>query len=108
MHFEVIIVCDTGDIYVHADLHGATSVIIKNSRRGLQVPPKTLEEAGFMAVCYSSAWDARIVTSAWWVYHHQVGSEGPLLCVSYTLPLPGVQDCPHRGIPHHRQLHDQR
>ena len=25
-----------------------------------------------MAVCYSSAWEARIITSAWWVYNHQV------------------------------------
>ena len=36
------------------------------------VPPRTLNEAGTMAVCYSSAWEARIVTSAWWVHHHQV------------------------------------
>ena len=36
------------------------------------MPPKTLNEAGHMAVCYSSAWDARIIISAWWVYHHQV------------------------------------
>lgn len=39
---------------------------------GLPVPPKTLTEAGYMAVCYSSAWEARIITSAWWVYNHQV------------------------------------
>ena len=58
---------------MHADLHGATSVVIKNSHGpDVPVPPKTLNEAGFMAVCYSSAWDARIVTSAWWVYTHQV------------------------------------
>lgn len=25
-----------------------------------------------MAVCYSAAWDAKIITSAWWVHHHQV------------------------------------
>jgi len=23
-------------------------------------------------VCRSAAWDAKIVTSAWWVHHHQV------------------------------------
>ena len=44
---------------------------------GGPVPPKTLNEAGFMAVCYSSAWEARIVTSAWWVYHHQVSKTAP-------------------------------
>jgi predicted ribosome quality control (RQC) complex YloA/Tae2 family protein len=36
------------------------------------VPPKTLNEAGTMALCYSAAWEARVVTSAWWVYHDQV------------------------------------
>ena len=32
-----------GDIYVHADLSGASSVIIKNPS-GNEVPPKTLNE----------------------------------------------------------------
>lgn len=41
----------TGDIYVHADLTGASSVIIKNPGGGI-VPPKTLAEAGTMAVAY--------------------------------------------------------
>lgn len=39
------------DIYVHADIHGATSVVIKNPT-GQPVPPKTLNEAGTMAICY--------------------------------------------------------
>lgn len=39
---------------------------------GDPVPPRTLTEAGTMAVCYSAAWDAKIITSAWWVHHHQV------------------------------------
>ncbi|TKC42246.1 hypothetical protein EI555_003914 [Monodon monoceros] len=60
-----------GDIYVHADLHGATSCVIKNPT-GEPIPPRTLTEAGTMALCYSAAWDARVITSAWWVYHHQV------------------------------------
>ena len=25
-----------------------------------------------MAVCYSVAWDAKVITSAWWVNHNQV------------------------------------
>ncbi|XP_013929304.1 PREDICTED: nuclear export mediator factor NEMF-like [Thamnophis sirtalis] len=60
-----------GDIYVHADLHGATSCVIKNPS-GDRIPPRTLTEAGTMALCYSAAWDARVITSAWWVYHNQV------------------------------------
>ncbi|XP_034015884.1 nuclear export mediator factor NEMF-like [Thalassophryne amazonica] len=65
-----------GDVYVHADLHGATSCIIKNPS-GNPVPPRTLTEAGTMAVCYSAAWDAKIITSAWWVHHHQVSKTAP-------------------------------
>ncbi|KAG7269483.1 hypothetical protein CRUP_009996 [Coryphaenoides rupestris] len=65
-----------GDIYVHADLHGATSCVIKNPSGGL-VPPRSLTEAGTMAVCYSAAWDAKVITSAWWVHHHQVSKTAP-------------------------------
>ncbi|XP_028250926.1 ribosome quality control complex subunit NEMF [Parambassis ranga] len=65
-----------GDIYVHADLHGATSCVIKNPS-GNPIPPRTLTEAGTMAVCYSAAWDAKIITSAWWVHHHQVSKTAP-------------------------------
>ncbi|KAG9336404.1 hypothetical protein JZ751_002751 [Albula glossodonta] len=66
----------TGDIYVHADLHGATSCVIKN-QTGEPIPPRTLTEAGTMAVCYSAAWDAKVITSAWWVHHHQVSKTAP-------------------------------
>ncbi|CAB4063904.1 Nuclear export mediator factor NEMF,Nuclear export mediator factor Nemf [Lepeophtheirus salmonis] len=45
----------TNDIYVHADLHGATSVVIKNP----------------------SAWDSKMVTNAWWVYSSQVSKTAP-------------------------------
>ncbi|KAM6180632.1 ribosome quality control complex subunit NEMF isoform 2-T2 [Erethizon dorsatum] len=44
---------------------------------GEPVPPRTLTEAGTMALCYSAAWDARVITSAWWVYHHQVSKTAP-------------------------------
>ncbi|KAK7505562.1 hypothetical protein BaRGS_00003307 [Batillaria attramentaria] len=65
-----------GDLYVHADLHGASSVVIKNPS-GDPVPPKTLNEAGTMAICNSAAWDAKVVTSAWWVNHDQVSKTAP-------------------------------
>lgn len=64
------------DIYVHADLHGASSVIIKNEF-SQPIPPKTLNEAGCMAVCYSSAWDSKIATTSWWVYPKQVSKTAP-------------------------------
>ncbi|XP_050305733.1 ribosome quality control complex subunit NEMF homolog [Anthonomus grandis grandis] len=64
------------DVYVHADIHGASSVIIKNPT-GLPVPPKTLNEAGTMAICYSVAWDAKVVTNAYWVWGEQVSKTAP-------------------------------
>lgn len=66
-----------GDIYVHADVRGASSVIIRNKSEKNDIPPKTLNEAGVMAVCYSSAWEAKVSASAWWVYHHQVSRTAP-------------------------------
>ncbi|RDD37814.1 Nuclear export mediator factor NEMF-like protein [Trichoplax sp. H2] len=65
-----------GDLYVHADLHGASSLIIKNPT-GKPVPPVTLNEAGCMAICFSAAWNAKVITSAWWVHHNQVSKTAP-------------------------------
>jgi len=65
-----------GDIYVHADLHGASSCIIKNPT-GNPIPPVTLSQAGTMTVCRSAAWHAKVVTSAYWVYDHQVSKTAP-------------------------------
>ena len=65
-----------GDLYVHADIHGASSCVIKNPT-GNVVPPTTLEQAGTMAICRSAAWNAKVVTSAYWVYHNQVSKTAP-------------------------------
>lgn len=66
-----------GDVYVHADLHGASSTMIKNHRPEQPVPPLTLNQAGCFTVCHSQAWDSKMVTSAWWVYPHQVSKTAP-------------------------------
>ncbi|KAE8734198.1 hypothetical protein F3Y22_tig00000778pilonHSYRG00327 [Hibiscus syriacus] len=66
-----------GDLYVHADLHGASSTVIKNHRPEQPVQPLTLNQAGCFTVCHSQAWDSKIVTSAWWVYPHQVSKTAP-------------------------------
>jgi len=68
---------DFGDIYVHADLHGASSCIVRSPRKGVAIPPETLRQAGAMTVCNSSAWSAKIVTSAWWVHAEQVSKTAP-------------------------------
>ncbi|KAK5705580.1 hypothetical protein LTR97_002699 [Elasticomyces elasticus] len=68
-----------GDIYIHADLHGAASVIIKNNPATPEapIPPSTLSQAGHLAVCTSSAWESKAVMSAWWVYSDQVSKTAP-------------------------------
>lgn len=64
------------DLYVHAEIQGASSVVIKNPSGG-DIPPKTLLEAGTMAISYSVAWDAKVVTSAYWVKADQVSKTAP-------------------------------
>ncbi|KAI1748653.1 fibronectin-binding protein A N-terminus-domain-containing protein [Xylaria castorea] len=68
-----------GDIYVHADLHGAASVIIKNNPHtpDAPIPPSTLSQAGSLSVCSSSAWDSKASMSAWWVTADQVSKSAP-------------------------------
>ncbi|KAG1651557.1 Nuclear export mediator factor NEMF [Nymphon striatum] len=65
-----------GDIYVHADLHGASSIVVRNPTDS-PIPPKTLNEAGTMAVCSSAAWEAKVVTNSWWVHANQVTKTAP-------------------------------
>ena len=68
-----------GDVYVHADLHGTASIIIKNKAGMVEspVPPSTLSQAGTLAVATSSVWDAKAVMSAWWVRADQVSKTAP-------------------------------
>lgn len=68
-----------GDIYVHADLQGAASVIVKNmiSTPDAPIPPTTLSQAGALSVCTSSAWDSKAVMAAWWVNADQVSKTAP-------------------------------
>ena len=66
-----------GDVYVHADIHGAATVLIKNPSDKDPVPPSSLYQAGIMSVCQSKAWDAKIVTSAYWVNADQVSKSAP-------------------------------
>ena len=57
-----------GDVYVHADYHGAASCVIKNNNNDQPVPLLTIEEAAISSICRSKAWDSKIVASAWWVF----------------------------------------
>ncbi|KAK2780394.1 DUF814 domain-containing protein [Colletotrichum kahawae] len=68
-----------GDVYIHADIHGAATVIIKNtpSDPDAPIPPSTLAQAGTLAVCSSTAWDSKAGMGAWWVKADQVSKSAP-------------------------------
>ena len=74
-----------GDAYLHADVFGAPTCILRAKRRrtasgATEVLPLSdiaLREAGNFAICRSSAWSSKIVTSAWYVESHQVSKTAP-------------------------------
>ncbi len=78
----------SGDAYLHADIHGAASCVVRAKRRrgeGVKsnqtfvqpISSRALTEAGSFTTCRSSAWASRIVTSAWWVEDSQVSKTAP-------------------------------
>jgi predicted ribosome quality control (RQC) complex YloA/Tae2 family protein len=76
-----------GDVYVHAELQGASSCIVRckvvlSAASGQKdkfkpISPFALQEAGNMTVCRSGAWSNKIITSAWWVFGDQVSKTAP-------------------------------
>ncbi|MGD2249734.1 MAG: ribosome rescue protein RqcH [Candidatus Methanofastidiosia archaeon] len=62
------------DLYVHADIQGAPSVIIKN---GQSAPDKTIEEAAVVAASYSTGWNHFGSLDCYWVYPEQVTKSPP-------------------------------
>lgn len=86
---------------MHADVHGAATVVVRNLRNerevlppategdaaasealgdtaeGLGFPPSTMQQAADFCVCHSGAWAANVVVPAWWVYAHQVSKTAP-------------------------------
>ena len=66
-----------GDAYVHAELHGASSTVVKNNDPSATIPLMTLCEAGQACVAWSSAWDAKVTAAAYWVHPDQVSKTAP-------------------------------
>ena len=74
-----------GDAYLHADVHGAASCILRAKRHrkrngkteALPLSDQALREAGNFTICRSNAWGSRMVTSAWWVEAYQVTKTAP-------------------------------
>ena len=69
-----------GDAYVHADLGGASSCILRCKTDGkspLPISHFALQEAGAMTVCRSGAWAAKAMVAAYWVHANQVSKTAP-------------------------------
>ena len=67
-----------GDVYVHADIHGAATCILRNPfGKGSTLPAESLRQAGAMAVARSAAWGAKVIAGAWWVHASQVSKTAP-------------------------------
>ncbi len=63
---------------MHADLHGAASIVIRNALTpDTMIPPSTLSQAGTLAVASSNAWDSKAGMSAWWVNADQISKSAP-------------------------------
>jgi len=64
-----------GDRYVHADVHGAPSCIVKSIDifdKNIPISQRTLEEACVFAASYSKAWNQFADAQAYWVLPEQV------------------------------------
>lgn len=72
-----------GDVYVHADLHGAATCVVRNraavagAKTIPPIPVGTLEQAGCMSVCRSNAWSNQVIAGAYWVHADQVSKTAP-------------------------------
>ena len=69
-----------GDAYVHADLGGSPTTIVRNPRgtdADIAEFPVTLAQAGTACVCRSAAWEHKTVVGAWWVRSDQVSKTAP-------------------------------
>jgi len=67
-----------GDRYIHADVHGAPSIVVKAtdpSGKPLEISEGTLQEACHFAVCFSKAWSGMLGSGeAYWVTPEQVST----------------------------------
>ena len=62
---------ENNDIYLHSDIHGAPSVVIKSN--GKEIPENTINEAAVMAASFSSAWSKGFGSQdVYWVNPEQV------------------------------------
>lgn len=74
MHTNEMVVkkhLDNNDVYMHCDVHGASSVVIKSN--GNEISEKTLQESATFASCFSSSWGKGYTSmDVFWVRPEQV------------------------------------
>lgn len=64
------------DVFLHADVHGAPATIL--FRGGGEPSPEDIEDAAFIAACYSRAWKAGYgLVEVYWVQGNQVSKAPP-------------------------------
>jgi predicted ribosome quality control (RQC) complex YloA/Tae2 family protein len=64
------------DVFLHADIQGGSTVVLKTGGREPQV--EDLEDAAVLAACYSKAWKAGFGSvDVYWVYGSQVSKSAP-------------------------------
>ena len=60
------------DLYMHSDVHGSGSCIIKRNSNDKDIPYITLEEANIFLICHTKAWNNNSPDKSYWVYPNQV------------------------------------
>ncbi|CAL6051429.1 Fibronectin-binding_protein A N-terminus (FbpA) domain-containing protein [Hexamita inflata] len=71
------------DIFVHAEIHGASCVIIKvepitfgeQTFKKVIPPQQTLTEAALLSIVHSKSWENKTIPKAYWVYRPQVSKQ---------------------------------
>lgn len=61
---------EKSDIYIHSDVAGSGSCIIKGDNK--EIHPRSIEEAGSFVICHTKAWKSGVPDNAWWVNPEQV------------------------------------
>lgn len=69
----ILLACTWRNTIIHSSIPEASALDVPgDSMCFCAVPHLSISQAGCACVCRSQAWDAKIVTSAWWVAHDQV------------------------------------
>ena len=63
---------EKNDVYVHSNIPGSGSCVIKNINNLPEIPPRTLIDAGSFVICHTKSWKEGVSDVAWWVRPDQV------------------------------------